>query len=151
MWILTMKTKLFALVYSQEDKKIISQWFANHKLGFEIVGWSESLSVPIQSAVSHFCQLQDSEIEGLIIDDHSQYDPIVLNQLEQILKRSGISMFSAKGGNMPVLNAPNRDQELACVKTGVVSSVPTQNMIHKRFQAPDSDGTDAAVVLRNVV
>lgn len=94
------KMKLLALSYGPEDQSKMIDWLQTHANSFELTQWSEHLTVPIQTAVAHFCQMPD--IDGLLIDDHSHYDEIVLNQIKQKLKLFKLSLYSASNGAVPI-------------------------------------------------
>lgn len=100
------KLKLIAIVYGTEDKEIISNWLHEHKEQFEIFHWSSYLSVPLQTAVSHFQSFEN--IDGLVIDDHKIYDPIVLSQIENILLLKELPLFSAKSGKEAVIGTTKK-------------------------------------------
>lgn len=96
------KLKLIALVYGSKDEQIISQWSANHGRSIDLVKCSPYLSVPLQAAVAHFSESYLNEIDGLIIDDYKQYDPIVLSQVHHLLLPYKIALFSASHEFAPV-------------------------------------------------
>ncbi len=96
------KLKLIALIYGSQDEQIISQWLAKHGRHVELVQCSNYLTVPVQLAVQHFSSLYGHEIDGLIIDDHLQYDSIVINQLELTLSVHKTALFSARHELAPV-------------------------------------------------
>ncbi len=53
------KAKLLALVYSQEDIDKIKNWIAVNSENFELSAFSDTLHVPIQAALSHFCKAEN--------------------------------------------------------------------------------------------
>ena len=94
------KKRIIALIYGPEDQLKISDWLANYGDDFELAGYSEHLTAPIQLAVAHYCTLDD--IDGLLIDDHSQYDEIVLDQLAYQMKIHKTALYSASHSKVPI-------------------------------------------------
>lgn len=105
------KLKLVAIIYSNKDRELIESWLASCGDLFEICIWSGYLSVPIQKAVEHFQLCPD--IDGIVIDDHAAYDPIVLAQLSRILEQSALPLFSASSQEaFPVIGKLSRSKLL---------------------------------------
>lgn len=104
------KLKILALIYSPEDKSKISKWLNLNSSHFEITAWSKELTVPIQAAIAHYCQTD--EIDGIVIDDHFQYDSIVMNRVADCLRLKNLSLFSASIGASAVFAAPCKVQKL---------------------------------------
>lgn len=69
-----------------------------------------------QLAVAHFCTMYSNEIDGLIIDDYAQYDPIVVNQLQCILEQHKLALFSARHQLPPVAGCTTAYSLLRTVK-----------------------------------
>ena len=107
------KLKLLALIYGPEDQQFMSNWLAANAQAFEIVEWTRPIEVPIQSAVAHFSETND--VDGLLIDDHRSYDPIVINKLSELLKPAKMFLYSTTNLDLPVV-AP-------------AQPVPTDNVI----------------------
>lgn len=109
------KLKLIALIYSSEDKDKISKWLNLNHNHFEISSWSSELTVPIQSAVSHYSEFDG--IDGLVIDDYFQYDPIVMSRISDCLRRRSMALFSASSGTAPAFAAISKIQNLIPVQS----------------------------------
>lgn len=101
------KLKLLALKYCSLDEKLINNWVEIHGGSFEISQWSEDLLVPIQAAIAHYCKLEG--IDGLLIDDHNHYDPIVMKRIEEQLSSSALSLYSTTNGAEPVIGSSRTD------------------------------------------
>lgn len=109
------KQKLVALVYSIEDKKKMQNWLKSHSNLFQIVEWTEPLTAPLQAAIAHFAEQEG--VDGVLVDDHSQYDPIVLNRVLDVLKVTKSSLYSATVNGAAVYSAsPARVQQFAPAK-----------------------------------
>lgn len=103
------KLKLAALVWSIEDKIKMTKWCNAHLNQFEIKLWSNELTAPIQAAVAHYCESEG--IDGLLIDDHVQYDSIVMNRVADYLKASNLSLYSVSNGAVAIFAAPQKVQK----------------------------------------
>ncbi len=116
------KLKLIALVYSAEDKKKMQKWLKSYSNQVQVVHWSEPLTVPLQSAVAHFAEQEG--VDGVLIDDHTQYDSIVINRVIDILKITRAALFSAAScGNAIYSAVPARVQSLVPAKSAAPKSL----------------------------
>ncbi len=105
------KLKLIALMYSSADQVAMTDWQSQYGSQFEIVEWSNPLTVPIQSAVAHYCdsdrvsapESNCGNVDGLLIDSHHSYDPIVMRQLDDLLKPLSMLLMSTSNGANPVI------------------------------------------------
>lgn len=96
------KMKLIALVYGPQDEQLLSHWLAKYGHDVELLQISRHLNVPVQIAAAHFCDLNADNIDGLIIDDYTQYDPIVISQVHRMLMPHQVALFSARHDLAPV-------------------------------------------------
>lgn len=103
------KQKLLALIYSQEDRQAAKKWLKANSSQFEITHWSNELTVPIQAAVAHFCEYPD--IDGLLIDDYQQYDPIALKRIVEYLTRHQLSLYSTCDSEHAVFSTGNTKRQ----------------------------------------
>jgi hypothetical protein len=89
--------QLYALAWSQDDRKVIEEWHVKNADKLEIVGWSRILFEPLHVAVSD-PNIFGLAIDGVVIRDHTKTPHDSLKETLKKLSQGTLKLYAVSNG-----------------------------------------------------
>lgn len=96
-----MPVQLYALIWSNDDRKTIEDWAANHSDKVSIVSFSRVLLEPLHVAAQD-PNIFGLAIDGVVIPDHNKWPADSLKQTITKLNAGMLKLYSVTNGVEPV-------------------------------------------------
>jgi hypothetical protein len=96
-----MPVQLYALIWSNEDRKAIEDWAEQHSDKVAIVGFSRVLLEPLHTAAQD-PNIFGLAIDGVVIPDHNKWPADSLKQCVTKFNAGMLKLYSATNGVEPV-------------------------------------------------
>jgi len=100
-----MPVQLYALTWSQDDTKAITEWQEQNADKVFIAGWSRILYEPLHVAVGD-PNIFSMAIDGIVIRNHTSASPDSLKETLKRLSAGMLKLYAVSNGTEPVSLPP---------------------------------------------